>query len=151
MTRVLDRQIEVYNEAEGPGQLGPGPRRRSVESAIDVGVLLFDAAKNEVRRWQQDVLNWDDPRVLEQSRAYDRLYRVLHDTLGRLATEVTSLEAVGEVPENAERLRTALHELDGIVCFDLERVIQADRARREGRPARTTAEVRDEFRRRMGS
>jgi len=49
MTRVLDRQLQAYGSAD-TGSAGPTPDRRTIESAIDVGVGLFEAAKNEVRR-----------------------------------------------------------------------------------------------------
>ena len=74
MTRVLDLQIEAYNKGEAPARAeAPGARRRSVESGIDVGVALFEAAKNEVRRWQQDVSDWDEPRARDPARADDRV------------------------------------------------------------------------------
>jgi hypothetical protein len=153
MTRVLDRQISAFRVDRPEGQQPARPDRRAVESAIDVGVSLFESAKNEVRRWQQDVVDWDAPETIEKARAYDTLYRTLHESLQHLARDVVALEAAGpgSAPDNAERLRAALHELAGIVCFDLDRVIAADRALRSGAPTRTTAEIRDGLRRRMGS
>ena len=149
MTRVLDRQLEAYGSAD-TDRAGGAPDRRAVESAIDVGVGLFEAAKNEVRRWQQDTADWDAPATIERARAYDRTYRTLHVSLSRLLSDAGALQASQTPPENLDRLRAAVQELDGIVCFDLERVIRADHAFRTGRPTRTTAEVRDALRRRVG-
>ena len=149
MTRVLDRQLQAYGSAD-TGSAGPTPDRRTIESAIDVGVGLFEAAKNEVRRWQRDMADWDAPDTVEHARAYDRTYRTLHASLSRLMSDAGALQDSQTPPENLDRLRAAVQELDGIVCFDLERVIRADRAFRTGRPAHTTAEVRDGLRRRVG-
>ena len=149
MTRVLDRQLEAYGDA-GAARAGTAPDRRTVESAIDVGVALYEAAKNEVRRWQQDTADWNAPATIEQARAYDRTYRTLHASLSRLLQDAAALESSGTPPENVDLLRGAVQELDAIVCFDLERLIRADRASRTGRPTRTMAEVRDAFRGRVG-
>ena len=151
MTRALDRQIETYGRADGPAQQpGKPPGRAAVESEIDIGVSLFDAAKNEVRRWQRDTADWDAPATTEQARAYDRTYRTLHASLLRLVSDVAALEQAGTAPENADRLRAAVAELDVIVSFDLDRLIRADRETRAGRPTRSTDEVKDALRRRVG-
>jgi hypothetical protein len=149
MTRILDLQVAAYGRSGGPQQPGVADRA-SVESAIDVGVALFDAARNEVRRWQRDTTDWDAAPTIEQARAYDRLYRELHAALARLLPLVATLEKAATPPENADRLHAALRELEGIVCFDLDRVVRADQAFRAGRTTRTMAEVKDAFHRRVG-
>ena len=150
MTRVLDRQIETYGRPDLGRPAGAPPERAAVESAIDVGVSLFEAAANEVRRWQRDTADWDAPATLDQARAYDRTYRTLHASLHRLLADVAALEQAGAPPENSGRLRDALAELDAMVVFDLDHVVRADQATRAGRPTRSMEQVNDALHRRVG-
>lgn len=139
----------VAGGAEPAGRSTPGAAGEA-ESLVDIAVGLFDALKAAVARWQESVTDWESADWVNEARRGEAAYRKLQIAFTDLHRGLVRLCADGQAIGNLDKFNRARLELDALCQLSVDRMLKTDQDLREGR-GRSTAEVRDELRRRLGA
>jgi hypothetical protein len=142
---------ELDYAADRSARMGGADLAREYGDMLDILVGLFESIKASVARWQEEQQGKGEARWVEEARQYEEAYRSMQRVFTSLERTAARHEDRGYPIANLARFREAKLDLDLLCQFSVDRMLKTDEAVRQGRRGRTTAEVRDELRRRLGA
>jgi hypothetical protein len=148
MNAVLQEQLDTYSRSVAGANSGSARTDRFADDLIDVGLRLYEAAKESVRRWHADIDRGAAPYEARDAQQFMDLYRTLDVAFDRIVPFIERAVAEGGVVEGAERFARERMYLKATLS------VTPDKARRAAEQVaagqvKPAAEVRRELLRRV--
>lgn len=150
MAHVIERHLDVLEEAAAalPGDVIA--RRDTIEELIDVSLEAMRTLQRRVSRWKDAVAAGRARADVQDSREFWDLYARHHRLLESLAPAIEEVQTAGFILPNADEFEQARIDAGLVVSVPLEEALAAEKNYQRG-AGRTLAEVRDGLRGRAQS
>jgi hypothetical protein len=142
-------ELDAYRDSSARAATSPS-ERGDLADWVQLGLAHLQMIRDQELRWAADTSGGDTDRDAARRHEIAALYERWTRSCEPLLQQIRQLQQAGERIEGGTELSLAYQEIRGVLSIPPDRVIGALKHLDQGR-FRTTAEIRDELRRKMGA